>query len=37
MSDDKKRDTTLDQDWVTESNCVCMYILHCRVIVDNKC
>ena len=30
-------DTTLDQDWGTERNCVCMYIVHCRVIVDNKC
>ena len=27
--------TTLDQG--TEGNCVCMYTVHCRVIVDNKC
>ena len=31
-----KTDTTLDQDCGTESNCVSMYSVHCRVIVDNK-
>ena len=30
-------DTTLDQEWGTDGNCVCMSIVHCRVIVDNKC
>ena len=33
----KRTDTTLDQDCGTEGNRVCMYIVHCRVIVDNKC
>ena len=32
-----KTDTTLDQDSGTEGNCVCMYNVHCRVIVDNMC
>ena len=32
-----RTDTTLDQDRKTEDNCVCMYIVHCRVIVDNEC
>ena len=32
-----EKDTTLDQDWGTEGNCVCMHIVHCRVIVDNEC
>ena len=32
-----KTDTTLDQHRRTESNCVCMVTVHCRVIVDNKC
>ena len=32
-----RTDTTLDKDWGTQSNCVCMYIVHCRVIVDNIC
>ena len=32
-----RTDTTLDQDRKTESNCVCMYTVHCPVIVDNKC
>ena len=32
-----KADATLDQDWENEGNCVCMYIVHCRVIVDNMC
>ena len=30
-------DTTLDQDPGTEGNCVCVYTVHCRLIVDNKC
>ena len=29
--------TTIDQDRRTEGNCVCVYTVHCRVIVDNKC
>ena len=33
---DGEQDTTLDQDRRTEGNCVCMYTVHCRVIVD-KC
>ena len=32
-----RTDTTLDQDRKTEGNCVCMYSVHCRVIVDNRC
>ena len=31
------KDATLDQDSGTEGNRVCMDIVHCRVIVDNKC
>ena len=31
-----RTDTTLHQDWRTESNCVCMYSVHCRVNVDNR-
>ena len=30
-----KTDSTLGQDCGTESNCVCMYIVHCRVIADD--
>ena len=38
VSDDGIRtDTTLDQDCGTESNCVSMCTVQCRVIVDNKC
>ena len=29
-----RTDTTLGQDSGTESNCVCMYIVHCRVIAE---
>ena len=36
MSDDKDRYYTWSR-LGTESNCVCMCIVHCRVIVDNKC
>ena len=32
-----RTDTALDQDRRTEGNCVCMYTVQCRVIVDNKC
>ena len=32
-----RTDTTRDQDRRTEGNCVCMYIVQCRVIVDSKC
>ena len=32
-----RTDTTLDQDCGTETNCVSMYIVQCRAIVDNKC
>ena len=32
-----RTDTTLDQDRRTEGNCVCVYSVHCRVMVDNKC
>ena len=28
---------TLDQDWGTEGDCAWKHIVHCRVIVDNKC
>ena len=36
MTDDRT-ETTLDQGRMTESNCVCMYTVQRRVIVDNKC
>ena len=32
-----RKDTTLYQDCGTESNCVCIFIVHRRVIVDNRC
>ena len=32
-----RTNTTLDQDRRTEGNCVRMYSVQCRVIVDNKC
>ena len=32
-----RTDITLDQDRRTESNCVCLHIVQCRYIVDNKC
>ena len=35
MTDDGNR--YCDQDWKTESKCVCLYTVQCRVIVDNKC
>ena len=32
-----RTDTTIDQDKKTESNCVCMYTVLCRVAVNDKC
>ena len=36
MTNDRT-DTPLDQERRTEINCVCMCIVHCRVIADSKC